>query len=1438
MPDQYENPDVYPCTGSYTWTPAVPANFGGINPTAGFQNLIIDRGAFRNYYVPKRGEPNIKVFTENTKDGNLYNPIINATRPLSVNVPVKQSNNNNLVVSADKSKNMVDFEFVAYSSNRLSCVEITYDLSVLFSDTGLNNYSISDPIQQSARTALISGAVTNANITNFLSGLTPGAIKVIGINDSTEKEIGSLNLTRVRTAENESGLVTASTATSPEAGPTFATVKIKTADSILDRNAYPIYKKIRLEVNTDIFPVPCSLVLLVKKVMFFTADRVNFRTLGTTKQLPCNALGYSMYFNGYFYPLLGLVYTITAIGGSLGGTATPDLAGYFFWPQDNRLLGCNVHVKLFNPDYKTGSPGFAHSLNLHIFIVDFPILEPGFILPHFAVIIGPTGFTQQLLFYGNSSRIVKNNLTMANMAAPDFKQNNGYAELVKDNTSTGITRQIFPYKDYLDIAVKDQFYYEINTKTGSDIYKNIYVEQDGAVTNSEAYAGSLARTNYLEAIEAIANIPNNQRKTVKYGTYVSRINPTVYDLFTYSDPCLIFKLNSENIPTSTFQEPGFMGATLRTFVNDKVQIFDTKLAYRIYAVSRGGDMSPNSIEALKHTFKIINGGTEKSYLESTVFDSSWGFTNVLVSGNIGSVLQDIYAEQIINNAGEENAKPFNVFNNTVFDLYCAVYVFSVLNENFAQYDLAEYSSLDYPLVTFSIQNDFILTIPVYYRKSYNSGGTIQAMRDFGNYGKYTPDSSEYVIVTNLYNGQPFNTEQPYSAILNDATGFGLLMTMLDGVEAADQNTSFFVELTPNEINEYDFVLVTDATSHARVAAGEWQIEFDLESDADYSIKYEIDLINANTGKLILKLLNTEFGTVSQKEDDQKEKPNKLSANVQVPFFLPSGDNVLLLKLYFKGFADGDNKVSINSIKLLRGKNTLQYFSYTTKQPLSAPSNYYEDLPIQPNTFIGNCSQYILKFNPQSIPVIYNLKDGLYIDGCIYSPTWAVDMTENMELDYRGIVNQSLFPTRASGIQPYQIFFRTGTSNPVITVDTNKHSSSNLFVTVTNKETNFSDYAVKQFVTESFMRFFRYDALTTTAQNNFNLKELNLQNPVMTKSEELLMEGVLTENTNGIVTPVLNMEAPGYYVAQAAPTGLIYPIDNSAAIRKFMSYCPIVVCEYSPIEKTVFTAGVTPSGNLVYSGLPVTGATQPGSISVIETSSFTSPTNEAEFKAIGASYLPGPYVGQVMNNYPAIMLKEDKVLFFYVFRTKTGQTGSVNNAIYCKISNRGSVSPPIKIFSFGDYGDQIGLSGYVFPEIQHLTVCQPQVNTPSRSPLFYLAFTCSNKIFLLQGSFTGVVFIASIAILYGNLSSSAPDKNFTAAINALVSASAIYRMRYSITDISVGLYDTNLQGPQRVGLIDYDGKYMGVQFVIGSQLAEIVFDKSYAIKGDLRIIGNI
>ncbi len=115
MPDSYVNPDKTPCLGTYTWVPTTPPNFGGLNFTTGFSNLIIDRGIFRNYWYKNPLEKNIsiKTFSNNTTSGLPYNPVINATRPLAIGFPVKLGNGNNVAITNIQDENLIQFDFTS-----------------------------------------------------------------------------------------------------------------------------------------------------------------------------------------------------------------------------------------------------------------------------------------------------------------------------------------------------------------------------------------------------------------------------------------------------------------------------------------------------------------------------------------------------------------------------------------------------------------------------------------------------------------------------------------------------------------------------------------------------------------------------------------------------------------------------------------------------------------------------------------------------------------------------------------------------------------------------------------------------------------------------------------------------------------------------------------------------------------------------------------------------------------------------------------------------------------------------------------------------------------------------------------------------------------------------------------------------------------------------
>ncbi len=1433
MPDQYKNPEKKPCSGSYTWVPDTPIKvFGGVNPTVGFQNLIIDRGAFRNYYL----RPNVKppqtsaptVSTKNDTEGDLYDPIINSTRPLAVNGATRLSNNQSLVVKATTSggntnsdgyEDFLQFDFPTNdTTRRLSCVKIEYDLSFYFGDELFNesNFNL-NPTQSRALGQLKNGNLNAASA--FISGLTPPVMRLYGVDNSGKDVlIGDVSITRARSEAEESNLINAS---GSEEKFVFKIENVKTANEILDRNKFPQYKSVKFKIRSS-FSIS-SVTLILKKIAFFTADRVNFRTLNNTKQLPCAALGYSMFINGKFYPGLAYASILASAGGALTGSGGVDGTGAFTWPQDNRLNGCNIHVKLFSPDFITGSPGFAHSMNLHLIVFSFPafgpfaeFLLPGVLFPHFAVILGPYPFNQQLIFYGNSNfKAEKANLAVMNSSG--FRQNAKNVILAENRRPTNNIKSVFSYPDGIKNAAQNQFYYEV-TGIGTS-FQNIFISESGVQTFSGGYLGTLPRNNtdFLEAPLTPTPDKRTTRRDFQYNTYIFQKDASIYDLFTKSNPFLIFKCSNPDGYSGLFQQPGFITASIDGFVKDPAKLFNTQIVYRIYAVPKDStDINPNNDFSLNHCLKIINSGQEDSTIQFTGFDSSWDFSNTLTSGNIADILQEIFVAEIINS----EQRSFSVASQN-FDLYCAIYAMSSLvDDQYEFYDISKLNSFDLPLITVSIKNNFTLTLPIFYKKSFKSGGQIQAQRDFGATGEYLKDESTYVVVNQFYDGRDFDNKQIYTNKLSSSSGYSFLLKMVNNQDISPEKTKIILETNLDQNAEVDFIVDFDSLSYAKNSTGSWKLRLVSEDLKELQFKYDVFLVDEKRYTFQLNLINSAYQEASE--------DGEITVDIKVPFYLPSGGSKAILRLYIaKSKRDEINEITFEKIELL--ENTIEYFQFKNRLPNSAPFGFYEDLPIQPPTLGQGCSEFILKLDidQSQVGIMYDPLQGLSINGCLYSPTWIVDLPKNMELDYRGVINDSLLP-RATGVRPYQIFFRTGLPNKIISVDTKRHGSTGLVMTTYNLETNQEDFAVRQIVSEGVSRNSSFSNFVTTPNAQKSLVNLNVQNPILTRSNQMVVGG--QNSSNEIVsTAALGVEAPGFTANLLVTDGVWKPYTNNETDQR-ISGCLFTVQAYDPSQ--IYIAGVTPEGGLLFNQQPlyvVSGKTQ--SLLIEGKPNITQPELDL-LGAIGIS--TGEFKGPVSMSYPGLISQTQGCIVFYTYSSKASSSVKQKSCIYAIFLGRAALpTAPEEVFDFKKYCEEFG-NTQNFPEILNITVCNHDIYP--RGNESYIAFTCSGKIFVIkliyQVSLNFTMYrVTSVAIVYGNLIKPAgggADSEFIDIINSAIGASKIFRFK-------AFNYDKDLESSQRVGFVDYDGLNLGVQYKDNNNIMELVFDKSYSVPGQLRKI---
>lgn len=1407
VPGAYENPTSQPCAGGYSWVPQTPPNIGGVNPLTGFRTLVIDRGRFRNYIVPLQGSPDVSVTPSKNFRGDPNAPIFNATRPLDTfnnsvyGTSIKVANNSNYVASTSSAKDVifVNYSFPQYDANNpLSCVQITYDLSFFSGDSPI-------PFEDLATTSACD-------------------IFAVTFNDN-EINIGSLNVTRIRNSIEEKN-ATSFTGINDESK--FNTLKFKTANDQLNRSSYPKVKSVLIKNKFS----NSSLVLVVKKIMFFTADRVNFRFsegIGTSNnQLPCSALGYSLLISGQFLPTISYVSVIDTSSGQLNFSGGTDSSGAYTWPAFDRVVGCNTHIKVFNPDYVTNSPGFAHSLNLHLLIISFPF-TPFPLATNLGVIIGPRPFYQQLIFRGTTNIVGNNNITV-NTLQPKTKQQSGVYTVNATGNEANTTEpfRILPLSEILNKS--DNLVYEFQSDLQDytkQTFQNVYFDTNGAqyfdpkggAIQSESYYGGPARgAGCLGAYDNSSS--KYQSRTITYAPKIFYSSPKLEDVFAQT-PLLTFKLiSSYDYTGNNILQPGFLTTAINALKLDTSDAFDIKLVYRIFALNRGQNYStydPNDSSisgfAYAHHLKYIpQAGSKASSLKVANYDKSWTFDNVLVSGNIESVLQTIYADLMIN----ESNYNFKIASQP-FDLYVGIYAITTLNDIVKNINFENLSSFDLPQISFVLDSDFIVYLPIYYPKSVTNGGNLQAQKDFGWTGKYTADKNKYYLTNKTFTGETYDNERAYNSIFSDVGSLSSLLT-LDFQQPQDTTRIFSritggVSLNP-VVTEIDFIFINNNLSNAEVVEGFWNISLNAEAEnvKKAKIKIEVDLIDTVAGKFLLKIFSTPYESFTK-------KVGSVSYAIKIPFTLPPTMTNLLLRVFVENYSP---EFELNFSNITVTSTTINFFSYqNTVLPAAPPLGFYEDLPLTPASYVGQCFDFSLFLDiPSAGFVIFDPKVGISINGAIYSPTWTVNLPKDMEVNYKtDLVSGSSFKI-VSGLKPYDIYFRAGTKSQIMSIDSKKNSMTNSVQTVVNSITPSSNINVLQYTTESFRRNTNNNQLILTPNSSGVLSNLNLNYPVLSTSTTLHLAGQSSKyaETN---TVHYDADIPNYFTTQTSPQGSYYPSDIPNDVFPFISVADYVSIDSK--DNILYLIGATSHGNLIFGTNTIYNSTG-SNLSLIEGS-----LDDPEINGLSISGSKA-LNGSVNTYFPGIKVFNSSVLVFYTF-AKSSQF-KTNTTIYVRNLNAEIDYPPYKLFDFSDLGIDS-------QNIDNITVCRDDKN-PNRAD-FNLAFGCVGKIFVLFVNYSNNVITCGKPILiYGYLGNGnvAENSKFVNQLNLLIQNSNIKILNFNKSPVTSSFYKKDLTSMQRVGFVDYDGIYVGIQFIDSNYIYEILCDKFFSLNAIFRSIGTI
>ena len=1105
--DPYVNPDRLPATGRYKWEPnQVPAGEG--NYITGFNFMIFKRGVFRNDYFVSDSNKTLSVLAElnnSTSKGSFYFPINNSFRKL-------QTPGKNVSVSSEPySIAGSDFSYLITLSQsaRLASATFKYKMSVDIYDENLLGFMESSAVStkeadiekvKKFRQSGPSSVIMDVDWSQY-------AFLTIKLYTSTDDDKTAVQWPQDKSELKATGYYYNNFDSSEDFKNT--NVRFSSLSNPQSNTDFKLTNRLKLFNESKV-----KVKLILNNIMLFNFGKNNF----LDKNFPCSLMSYSV-----------------PVEISL---QVSQLIDNFIWPSSDIPA---FSIKMFCPDDKINTRGFAHTLDVKFIIAAFPDAFASFITGGLftnarVIFVGPTLGKRSTFYYLSPSKlsgisgvlIRANNISIFDWTDKIVVQK---VESSSEPSSSANWLSIFSFErdsqglqvfDNQDINFISDYLFHDERGTEKSWYRLIQSSYNTGISES-----SLPFIGQIYTEKSVLDLNTTGLSSAKVVSLIrsASVSP---NLLSNNKPLAVFELSFQDdfYTSSIFFKKGLFKFNFSGKSFDPNFLFSSHVYLRMWFQPGSEPVDYDNPEKYRTSESelIFQNYTNSSGGIGTkiVIGTPTSLAELLVSAPLISDLNNFEIVKFTDGLIDKNNNYIPYKDQASVKLVVGLYVHSYLNDSLNP-NLV--NKINAPTVEILVDsNNTLLETPIL--KNTKDAIAPQRFFDYNNVTTTVFDILNFSLSKNTYLDTSLETsgflEYNKTFVIineNDFPNSYAYQDLLSLRQAADPQKIVLKIPKYSLVNDnsiYYFVdFVTYYNSFINTKVNQGTINYKITFDLDYDNSLILNKIKvaaffvSRYGKITERIFISGFFDLPKSIDTFTL--NK-TIEINIPFYVSYNDCQIVFRIYYypysstgKDLTDEEMQeieqnlngkpmgIRINDIELTFSQGLLSFSNRNEGVSIGAVN--YEDLALVPSTALD--SQQFWFASKSSFESYLPTDKNFEISGAIYSPSWFVNLPDDMEAEIRVNTIQ-----KSSDSYFRQITYRTVPLDERILKDEKisaaESNSSNSTVHVA-KNSSVNDSVVQTLSTNNTVNYYRLpDPITPPVLeglvSNSNYTSLKGDNP--------------------------------------------------------------------------------------------------------------------------------------------------------------------------------------------------------------------------------------------------------------------------------------------------------------------------------------------------------